>query len=35
VQLNKYVKEANFADPEDSAFISNIHLLKDDPNFEG
>jgi [FeFe] hydrogenase (group B1/B3) len=35
VQLNKYVKEASFADPEDSAFISNIHLLKDDPNFEG
>ena len=32
--LNKYVKEAEFADPEQSAFMSNIHMLKDDPNFE-
>ena len=32
--LNKYVKEAEFSDPEQSAFMSNIHMLKDDPNFE-
>ena len=32
--LNKYVKEAEFTDPEQSAFMSNIHMLKDDPNFE-
>ena len=32
--LNKYVKDAEFADPEQSAFMSNIHMLKDDPNFE-
>ena len=34
VQLNKYVAAAPFKDPENSAFITNIHLLKDDPNFE-
>ena len=34
VQLNKYVKEAPFTDPEQSAFMSNIHVLKDDPDFE-
>ena len=34
VQLNKYVAAAPFKDPEQSAFITNIHLLKDDPNFE-
>ena len=34
VQLNKYVAAAPFKDPESSAFITNIHLLKDDPNFE-
>ena len=34
IQLNKYVKEAPFTDPEQSAFMSNIHMLKDDPNFE-
>ena len=34
VQLNKYVASAPFKDPEDSAFITNIHLLKDDPYFE-
>ena len=34
VQLNKYVSSAPFTDPEQSAFINNIHLLKDDPNFE-
>ena len=34
IQLNKYVKEAPFADPEQSAFMTNIHVLKDDPNFE-
>ena len=32
-QLNKYVAAAPFKDPEDSAFITNIHLLKDDPYF--
>ena len=32
--LNKYVKDATFTDPEQSAFMSNIHMLKDDPNFE-
>ena len=32
--LNKYVKDAEFTDPEQSAFMSNIHMLKDDPNFE-
>ena len=32
--LNKYVKDAPFTDPEDSAFMTNIHMLKDDPNFE-
>ncbi len=30
VQLAKYKKEAPFADPEQSAFINNIHFLKDD-----
>ena len=34
VQLNKYVKEAPFADPEQSPFMSEIHVLKDDPDFE-
>ena len=34
VQLNKYVAAAPFKDPEESAFITNIHLLKDDPDFE-
>ena len=34
VQLNKYIKEAPFADPEQSTFMSEIHVLKDDPNFE-
>ena len=34
IQLNKYVKEAPFTDPEQSAFMSNIHVLKDDPDFE-
>ena len=34
ILLNKYVKEAPFADPEESPFMSNIHMLKDDPNFE-
>ena len=34
IQLNKYVKEAPFTDPEQSAFMTNIHVLKDDPNFE-
>ena len=34
VQLNKYIKEAPFTDPEQSAFMSNIHVLKDDPDFE-
>ncbi|MGN0662713.1 MAG: [Fe-Fe] hydrogenase large subunit C-terminal domain-containing protein, partial [Faecalibacterium sp.] len=34
VQLNKYVKEAPFTDPEDSAFMTSIHFLKDDPDFE-
>ena len=28
------MKEAEFTDPEQSAFMSNIHMLKDDPNFE-
>ena len=32
--LNKYVKDAEFTDPEQSAFMSNIHMLKDDPDFE-
>ena len=32
-QLNKYVAAAPVKDPEDSAFITNIHLLKDDPFF--
>ena len=32
--VNKYVKDAEFTDPEQSAFMSNIHMLKDDPNFE-
>ena len=34
IQLNKYVKEAPFADPEASPFMSEIHVLKDDPDFE-
>ena len=34
VQLNKYVKEAPFADPEASPLMSEIHVLKDDPDFE-
>ena len=34
IQLNKYMKEAPFTDPEQSAFMTNIHVLKDDPNFE-
>lgn len=34
VQLNKYVKDAPFADPEKSPYMSEIHVLKDDPNFE-
>ena len=34
IQLNKYIKEAPFTDPEQSAFMSNIHVLKDDPDFE-
>ena len=34
IQLNKYVKEAPFTDPEQSAFMTNIHVLKDDPDFE-
>ena len=34
ILLNKYVKEAPFADPEYSPFMRNIHMLKDDPNFE-
>lgn len=34
VALNKYIKEAPFTDPEDSAFMNSIHMLKDDPNFE-
>ena len=34
VVLNKYVKDAPFTDPEQSSFITNIHMLKDDPNFE-
>ena len=32
--LNKYVKEAPFQDPEQSAFMTSIHVLKDDPDFE-
>ena len=35
VQLNKYVKEAPYQDPEQSPFMSSIHFLKDDPDFEG
>ena len=34
IQLNKYVKDAPFADPEQSPYMSEIHVLKDDPNFE-
>ena len=34
IKLNKYVKEAPFTDTEQSAFMTNIHVLKDDPNFE-
>ena len=34
IQLNKYVKEAPFTDPEQSAFMTSIHVLKDDPDFE-
>ena len=34
IQLNKYVKEAPFADPEQSPYMDEIHVLKDDPNFE-
>ena len=34
VQLNQYIKKAPFADPEQSPFMSEIHVLKDDPNFE-
>ena len=34
VALNKYVKEAPFQDPEQSPFMTSIHVLKDDPNFE-
>ena len=34
LRLNKYVKEAPFADPEQSPFMSEIHVLKDDPDFE-
>ena len=31
---NKYMKEAPFTDPEQSPYMSEIHVLKDDPNFE-
>ena len=34
IQLNKYMKEAPFTDPEQSPYMSEIHVLKDDPNFE-
>ena len=34
-QLNKYVKDAPYQDPEQSPFMSSIHFLKDDPDFEG
>ena len=34
IQLNKYVKEAPFTDPEQSPYMDEIHVLKDDPNFE-
>ena len=34
IQLNKYIKDAPFADPEQSPFMSEIHVLKDDPDFE-
>ena len=34
IALNKYVKEAPFQDPEQSAFMTSIHVLKDDPDFE-
>ena len=34
IALNKYVKEAPFQDPEQSPFMTSIHVLKDDPNFE-
>ncbi|MDD3115644.1 MAG: 4Fe-4S dicluster domain-containing protein [Anaerovibrio sp.] len=34
VQLSKYVAEAPFKDPEQSSYIDNLHILKDDPNFE-
>ena len=34
-QLNKYVKDAPYQDPEKSPFMSSIHFLKDDPDFEG
>ena len=34
VALNKYVKDAPFQDPEQSPFMTSIHVLKDDPNFE-
>ena len=34
VALNKYVKEAPFQDPEQSPFMTSIHVLKDDPDFE-
>ena len=34
IQLNKYVKEAPFTDPEQSPYMSEIHVLKDDPDFE-
>ena len=31
-QLNKYVKDAPYQDPEKSPFMSSIHFLKDDPS---
>ena len=34
VALNKYVKDAPFQDPEQSPFMTSIHVLKDDPDFE-
>ena len=34
IALNKYVKEAPFQDPEQSPFMTSIHVLKDDPDFE-
>ena len=32
--VNKDIKEAPFTDPEASPFMSEIHVLKDDPDFE-